>query len=98
MKEKWFLKGIHHYFIGHGLTFLALIGVGIDIFFINSYTMAFICSGFALLGQGYAWDDLIGDFFKIKTPIKIIDQWLKKNWGFWFYLCKKIDKLFGKEE
>jgi len=98
MKEKWFRKGVHHYFIGFGITILGCIGFLIDYFLVQKWWMAWTCSIVALIGQGYAWDDLIGDYFGIKTPIKIIDQWLKGNWGFWFYTCKWLDEKFRKEE
>jgi hypothetical protein len=96
--KEWLPKGIHHLWLGHIDTFLSIIAVGIDAFFIHSWTMLWICSGTSLFGQVYALDDLIGEYFHISTPFKKIDRWLKKHWAFYFEICFKLDKLFGKEK
>jgi hypothetical protein len=95
--EKWFPKGIHHFFIGSGLTGIAFFCFVADCLWVQRWWFAWGYSGLALIGQLYAWDDLVGDYFHVKTPVKRIDQWVKANVGWYRRMCEKLDKLFGKE-
>lgn len=98
MKKEWMPKGIHHLYLGHIGSFISILCIGLDILFIHSWTILWVCMITSVLGQVYAWDDLIGDYFYVSTPIKIIDQWSKKNIVIYFKICLWFDKLLGKEK
>jgi hypothetical protein len=96
-KDKEFPPGIHHYIVGHSIAFLSIVLAIVDYFFVHSWKMAWLSSVGAILGESYALDDLIGDCFHKTTPIKWLDQLLKRKIKRWRNFCAWLDKKFGKK-